>query len=524
MAGGWIRAALALLAVMGALAASAAPASAQTYVQVINRYRAAEGLHSETGPVTSGPFNPRWWSADWTFEPTGEPNVYRIVNRHRGSVLAATPALALASPALVSPGALWQVEDAGNGYYRIGNRMVQGAYLHTENGRLELGPIQPGWWSAHWALKGFGAQTGRSTEQNVYYAPDPDDRGQHGWIAGRDPVITVYNPLDGAPFLRYRYMGEPGSSDGCSGPGAASDKTRFRSACFAHDLAYDTPFAAFGFPAYESDGMSLGRDIADFLFLKDMMTICDGDWTCEASAGSFWTAVQGFAKDGYRGNAPATLMEKGGVIAVKNNGGYSAILRVEWTAPDGSSKSTQVETTAGTQAMVVPLSIGARNIQMSVEARGGKAIAKKSFAGPGMYAFTVTGTTLVNGIEDGLKGGTAAGAFTTVKEAFTGGTAPSGLRSIRLRSEAGYVSSMAVQYFEGTTMRFVATDKITAGLSRVIVLPPGTNFDLPITVTIQGVGTVKADPLFSTTIMGAFQGEKCVKATGTIFNAGGATC
>jgi C1A family cysteine protease len=58
-------------------------------------------------------------------------------------------------------------------YYRIKNRWKSDQYLHMQDPVLTLGPIQPGWSSAMWALEGF--------KGNANNANDPNqDKVRHG--------------------------------------------------------------------------------------------------------------------------------------------------------------------------------------------------------------------------------------------------------------------------------------------------------------------------------------------------------
>lgn len=56
---------------------------------------------------------------------------------------------------LTSTGIGWVLEPA-SGFVRIKLQADPGLYLHNQNGRLELGPIQPNWWSAQWTLEPVG--------------------------------------------------------------------------------------------------------------------------------------------------------------------------------------------------------------------------------------------------------------------------------------------------------------------------------------------------------------------------------
>lgn len=48
---------------------------------------------------------------------------------------------------------MWKLHRLDDGAYRIENRWKPGHFLHIENGRLELGRVQPGWHSARWVLR-----------------------------------------------------------------------------------------------------------------------------------------------------------------------------------------------------------------------------------------------------------------------------------------------------------------------------------------------------------------------------------
>jgi hypothetical protein len=106
-----------------------------------------------------------------------------------------------------------------------------------------------------------------------------------------------------------------------------------------------------------------------------------------------------------------------------------------------------------------------------------------------------------------------------------------GERGIRFFNQAGYVASMSVGYFVfrnvgGVTQvmpEFKGTDNITAGFERMIVIPNDIVPGLPITVTITGVATV-SNPAFSTILPSDFNGEKCFKSYGSIFNPQGGVC
>jgi hypothetical protein len=118
---------------------------------------------------------------------------------------------------------------------------------------------------------------------------------------------------------------------------------------------------------------------------------------------------------------------------------------------------------------------------------------------------------------------------TTVGDFVTDGTP--GPKSITFNNQAGYVSGMTVIYYEnkdlgnGTIAPLPvakSSGDIPVGFSRHINIPE-TIADMPIVVSITGVGTVKSD-VYSTTIPANFSGNRCFKSWGTIFDAQGGAC
>ena len=225
------------------------------------------------------------------------------------------------------------------------------------------------------------------------------------WNGGTER--TIYNPLDGGVLLKYT-MTSQGNADGCSG-GIKREKDLFQEACLAHDTNHDAPFPLAGFPGYPGGGSS-GQEISDYLFLKDIQVINnnaraknDGftNFVNDSAAASFYAAV--LLGGNFRGKSEGkTVLAKGGVVAVTNLGVYVMTLKVKWTDPNGVSRSAEISKPAGLTA-TIPLSIGAKNIEIECSAVAGKQIFKRSFSTPGMYAYTVSGTTLINSVADGLK-------------------------------------------------------------------------------------------------------------------------
>jgi hypothetical protein len=233
-----------------------------------------------------------------------------------------------------------------------------------------------------------GADAVRSSYDTALYKRDPNETGafKYAWAGGMAPFTrTIYNPLDGGVLLQYTQKGQPTNSDGCSG-GGEPGQTVFQDACFGHDANYDAPFDKEAFPQYSS-GASTGQELADYLFLKDMLVIVKqltkerSQWAqnlWETTAFAFYRGATDWGK--YRGGrADQEVLAKGGIVAVKNKGNYTMGMRVKWTAPQGERKVEEILNHGG-RAAVIPLSVGAKDIEIECWAVGGVQIFKKTFA------------------------------------------------------------------------------------------------------------------------------------------------
>lgn len=118
---------------------------------------------------------------------------------------------------------------------------------------------------------------------------------------------------------------------------------------------------------------------------------------------------------------------------------------------------------------------------------------------------------------------------TSIGDFVTDGTP--GPKSITFNNQAGYVARMTVIYHENkdlgngvmVPMPVAKTSgDLTLGLSRHINIPT-TIANLPIIVSIKGLGTLKGD-VFSVVVPADFSGNKCFKSWGTIFDAQGGVC
>ncbi len=113
----------------------------------------------------------------------------------------------------------------------------------------------------------------------------------------------------------------------------------------------------------------------------------------------------------------------------------------------------------------------------------------------------------------------------------TGGPTTPGSRSITFNNQAGYVAKMTVVYFMTETIggtqvpiaKALSTPTISVGFSRPLEIPRNTAKGLPISVVIEGVGTIKGKVL-ETTVAESFTGNVCFKSWGTIFDAKGGPC
>lgn len=121
-----------------------------------------------------------------------------------------------------------------------------------------------------------------------------------------------------------------------------------------------------------------------------------------------------------------------------------------------------------------------------------------------------------------------AEAVTVVSDFIDGGKP--GAKSITFNNQAGYVAEMVLIYhtekdFDGVKVPIPvvkSSGDLTAGFSRHIDIP--TNImDMPITIAIKGVGTFENE-VYSTTVPAGFEGNKCFKSWGTIFDTEGGAC
>jgi hypothetical protein len=139
------------------LAAFAAPADAQDFRHIHNRWKPELFVNIEQGPPVAGAIDPAWHSAMWVLEPVEGTEFHRIRSRWKGTYLHVEHGPVESGD--VDPGwwsAMWTLEPvAGTEFHRIRNRWKE-TYLHVEHGALELGAADAGWWSAMWTLESAG--------------------------------------------------------------------------------------------------------------------------------------------------------------------------------------------------------------------------------------------------------------------------------------------------------------------------------------------------------------------------------
>ncbi len=137
-----------------------------------------------------------------------------------------------------------------------------------------------------------------------------------------------------------------------------------------------------------------------------------------------------------------------------------------------------------------------------------------------------TSATIATGVVNA-----ANAADKAITNHITGGSTTPGSRSITFNNQAGYVAKMTVLYFMTETIggaqvpmaKALSTPSISLGFSRPLEIPRNTAKGMPISIVIEGIGTVKGK-VFETTVAEGFTGNVCFKSWGTIFDAQGGPC
>lgn len=119
-----------------------------------NVWQTTQYIHIENGIPESTDVPAGYWSSQWVFEPVSGSNIVRMVNRWKpDQVLTISNGnLTAATAAKTDTNSHWELEKVTTNEYRLKNRAAPTLYIHNQNGRLQVGSIQPGWWSARWTL------------------------------------------------------------------------------------------------------------------------------------------------------------------------------------------------------------------------------------------------------------------------------------------------------------------------------------------------------------------------------------
>ena len=228
---------------------------------------------------------------------------------------------------------------------------------------------------------------------------------------------TIYSILDKQPLLTYTSNFPPRDSDGCSivnylkDPGTKAHAEIFLNACLAHDMNYAAPWTEIGWKD--------GRLMCERILFYDMQRTIETSDMNEARRGvarivaSTWynflepgvvNSSLGIVKtepfnDGQNANRNQgyrfSNIKKGGLLSVWNESGLY-VMGVEVTYTDATGKKINFsERQPIRKTIVVPLSIGARNITITCYAVAGVEIFKKTFASPVTMRWSIGGTSLI---------------------------------------------------------------------------------------------------------------------------------
>lgn len=119
--------------------------------------------------------------------------------------------LALFASLTVSAAAAQQADTP----YRIQNRFRPATFLHTEQGSVAVGPIQPGWWSADWIIEPVAGSAPwvrlRNRFRPLDYIHNQNGRVQSGPLGDRGwwSAQWAIEPVAGTPFVRLRNRWKP---------------------------------------------------------------------------------------------------------------------------------------------------------------------------------------------------------------------------------------------------------------------------------------------------------------------------
>lgn len=135
-------------------------ASAQDFYRIENRWKPTERINTQSSTEAQSTIVPdAYSSAHWEIEFTRDvndpnENFIRLKNRWRNSYLGVENGRIVTTPELTTGRhSSWILQGVGTtGFFRLQNAGTLG-YLNNQNGQLEVGAVQPSWWSAMWSIK-----------------------------------------------------------------------------------------------------------------------------------------------------------------------------------------------------------------------------------------------------------------------------------------------------------------------------------------------------------------------------------
>lgn len=125
-------------------------------VRIANRWFDDHYIHIENQFVEVGVIDPGWRSALWNIVPVGGGPYVRIINQLQSPccLQSVNGELHFGERAEEDSQSHWYVEPVkGSDFCKLRPRISVDHYLHFEDRTLQLGAIDPAWWSAQWRLQ-----------------------------------------------------------------------------------------------------------------------------------------------------------------------------------------------------------------------------------------------------------------------------------------------------------------------------------------------------------------------------------
>ncbi len=144
----------------------------KVYKPLVNRWKPDQRICVNFFDVVAGQANDGDKTAMWCFNPVQGTEFVNVENGDKSCLKTQFGGLA-AGFASSWDESLWAIEQVpGTEYVEIKNKST-GTYLHIQNGKLELGPREPGWLSSQWILTDnpgkvmSGSGNSKDTEKGV---------------------------------------------------------------------------------------------------------------------------------------------------------------------------------------------------------------------------------------------------------------------------------------------------------------------------------------------------------------------